>query len=241
MSFTDFTAGQETLVNTTTTTDQMYPSVASLSTGGYVVTWMGYNQADASYEIYGQQFDASGAAVGGQTQINTTTTASDQNPSVAGLRGGGYVVAWMAYGQDGDGWGIYGQTFNASGAPVGGETRINTTTASDQVDPSVAALTGGGYIVTWASDNQDGDGWGVYGQRFDASGHAVGGETLINTTTTSDQLNPKVAGLSNGGYVVTWESYNTTSSNYDLYEQRFDASGAAVGGETRVNTTTGVD
>ena len=45
----------------------------------------------------------------------------------------------------------------------------------------------------------------VYAQRYDASGNAVGGETL--STTVNDQVNPTVAALADGGYVVTWMSY----------------------------------
>ncbi len=36
----------------------------------------------------------------------------------------------------------------------GGETLVNSTTANDQNEPSVAALEGGGYVVTWMSYNQ---------------------------------------------------------------------------------------
>jgi VCBS repeat-containing protein len=240
MSFTDFTAGPETIVNTTTASDQFYPSVAALNTGGYVVTWMSYNAGDQGYDIYGQTFDASGAAIGAETRINSTSV-SEQSPSVAGLSNGGYVVTWMSYGQDGDGWGIYGQRYDASGTAVGGETQINTTTVSDQIDPSVAALNNGGYIVTWASSDPTTGNFDVYGQRYDASGNAVGGETLIDTPTGSDQLNPKVAGLSDGGYVVTWEALDPVTSNYGLFEQRYDASGKAVGGETQIDIPTGYD
>jgi hypothetical protein len=72
------------------------------------------------------------------------------------------------------------------------ETRVNTTTASDQFYPSVTALNGG-YIVTWMSLSQDGSGYGIYAQRYDASGNTVGSETRVNTTTASDQEFPTVA------------------------------------------------
>ena len=38
-------------------------------------------------------------------------------------------------GQDGSGWGVYGQRYNSSGVPVGGEFRVNTTTNGDQTRP----------------------------------------------------------------------------------------------------------
>jgi hypothetical protein len=63
-------------------------------------------------------------------------------------------------------------------------------------------------------------------------------ETLVNTTTVSEQVYPNVAALSDGGYVVTWDSAARDGLYYDLYAQRYDALGQPVGGETLVNTTT---
>jgi hypothetical protein len=53
------------------------------------------------------------------------------------------------------------------------ETRVNTTTASELVQPTVAPLSDGGYAVTWMSgiwapaSGQDGSGYGIYAQRYD--------------------------------------------------------------------------
>src|SRR5262245_24146979 len=86
------------------------------------------------------------------------------------------------------------------------ETRVNTTTASDQHDGSVTGLPDGGYVVTWMSLSQDGSGYGVYAQRYDPTGNPVWSETRVNTTTASHQEFPTVAALSDGGYVVIWMS-----------------------------------
>jgi len=62
---------------------------------------------------------------------------------------------------------------------VGGETQINTTTADHQLSPAVTALADGGYVVTWESwGSQDGSYAGIYAQRYDADGHAVGTTVL---------------------------------------------------------------
>jgi len=55
---------------------------------------------------------------------------------------------------------------------------------------------------------QDGEGWGVYGQRFDASGTAVGQEFQVNTTTSGDQLLARVATDASGNFTVVWQSQN---------------------------------
>ena len=122
---------------------------------------------------------------------------------------------------------------------LGGETRVNTTIGIDQGDPSIAALANnGGWIVTWEAP--DGAKNGIYQQRYDMNGNPVGSETRINTHVTEDQQNPVVTGLSDGGWVVAWQSYaqvsGTAASNWDVYQQRFDAEGAAVGLPQLVNT-----
>ena len=48
----------------------------------------------------------------------------------------------------------------ASFATAGAETRVNTHISGDQSDQSVVALADGGWVVTWTSDGQDGDGLG---------------------------------------------------------------------------------
>lgn len=53
------------------------------------------------------------------------------------------------------------------------DTRINTYTTSDQSGSSVAALKNGGFVVTWSSNGQDGDRYGIYGKRYDANGNEV--------------------------------------------------------------------
>ena len=50
----------------------------------------------------------------------------------------------------------------------------------------------------------------------------VGGlETRVNTTTVGNQDSPKVAALSNGGWVVTWHGYRDDGS--DVFMQIYDA------------------
>ena len=95
-----------------------------------------------------------------------------------------------------------GKTQEMAAETRGFEFQINSHTEGDQANPSVTALSDGGFVVTWESDGQDGSGLGVYGQRYDATGTARGAEFRIATTAADDQQNPSVTGLSNGGFVV---------------------------------------
>ena len=230
--------GAETLVNTTVASDQENPAITALADGGYVITWESRDQDGDQFGIYAQRYDSGGARVGGEMHVSTQTTNSQLGPAVSGLTGGGYIVTWISRLQDGSGYGIYGQRYDSSGAVAGGETLINTTTASDQYYPASTAMSDGGYIVTWASYGQDGSNWGIYAQRYTALGVVSGGETLINSYTSGPQQNPAIAALTDGGYVVTWSSYAQDGDLWGVYAQRYDNLGVKVGTESRINTHT---
>jgi Ca2+-binding RTX toxin-like protein len=163
--------------------------------------------------VYGQQYAADGTTLGTEFRVNTATNYYEQQPSVTALSSGGFVVTWTSYGQDGSGYGVYGQRYAADGTTLGTEFRVNTATYSDQFDPSVTALSSGGFVVTWTSYDQDGSASGVYGQRYAADGNVVGSEFLINTTTNNSQEQPSVTALSSGGFIITW------SGNGDVYSK----------------------
>ena len=82
-------------------------------------------------------------------------------------------------GQDGSGWGIYAQRFASNGEPSGPSCGSTPLPAATQSWARVAPLsTFGGYVITWRDDGaSDGSSYGVYGQRFDAAGSALGGSS----------------------------------------------------------------
>jgi hypothetical protein len=216
--------GPEFRVNSVTVDNHTIPSVAALGNGGFVVTWHWYNQDGSVSGVYGQRYSAAGAKVGPEFRVNTYTAGIQSNPSVAGLGNGGFVVTWQSEGQDGfPGYGVYGQRYSAAGARVGPEFRVNTTTVDDQYFPSVAALGDGGFVVTWTGQEGGSNLSGVYGQRYSATGATVGPEFLVNTTTANYQDHPSIAGLSNGGFVVTWQANDQDGfPGYGVYGQRYN-------------------
>ena len=54
-------------------------------------------------------------------------------------------------------------------------------------------------------------------------------EFQVNTYTKNDQSNPSVTSLSDGGFVVTWESWGQDYEQYGIYAQLYDSSGTASG------------
>ncbi len=75
--------GGEFQINTYTTSQQLYPSVAVDADGDSVVVWNSYGQDGSDDGIYGQRFNSSGAKVGVEFQVNTFTTGRQDHPIVA--------------------------------------------------------------------------------------------------------------------------------------------------------------
>ena len=154
------------------------------------------------------------------------------------LADGGFVATW---GSDdpGDGSGcIRARVFDADRNPTGADFVVNTTTANDQIIPSVTALADGGFVVTWEStDTGDGSGECIRARVFDADGNPTGDDFIVNTTTTDDQVDVSVTALDDGGFVVTWTHNNGLS--YDIVARIFDADGTPreVNGSTTLSSS----
>ncbi|NGX44196.1 MAG: hypothetical protein K1060chlam3_00361, partial [Candidatus Anoxychlamydiales bacterium] len=199
-------SGSEFQVNMVSPGQQRNPSVASLSTGKFVVTWQSDRQDGDLDGIYGQIFNADGTKNGSKFQINTWVNNSQEIPSIASFDNDNFVVTWQSGGgQDGDLIGVFGQIFNADGTKSGSEFQINTYTINHQRRSSVASLSTNKFVVTWESGGQDGSGHGVFGQIFNADGTKSDSEFQINTYTTDAQQFPSVTSLSNNKFVVTWQ------------------------------------
>jgi hypothetical protein len=228
--------GAEFRVNAYTTNHQMVSAVASDGSGRFVVVWSSLGQQDSDWDVYAQRYDAQGSPLGGEFRVNTNTPSTQWYGAAASDAEGNFVVTWFSV-QDGSGFGVYAQRYDATGAPRGSEFRVNTYTIDQQAFPSVASDRAGNLVVVWNSYLQDGSHWGAFGQRYDATGTPRGGEFRVNSYTSGVQQYPVVASDAAGNFVVAWSSVHDGSAT-GVFAQRFDASGAARGAEFRVNTYT---
>jgi hypothetical protein len=209
-------------------------AVAGLSDGGFAVVW-------AASTIFCQRYGANGAAVGSTFIVGGGSGSAADDPDIAALSNGGFVVTWTSREIDLS-TGIQALRFDAGGMPQGETFVVNTYRKDRQELSSVVALKSGGFVVAWQSKAQDASTFGVYAQRFDATGARVGAEFRANTHSPFFQGVPSVGALSNGGFVITWHSLGQDgSSSYGVYGQRYVATGAPFGVEFRANTRTAGD
>ena len=170
-----------------------------------LATWTG------SYGIYGQRYDASGNKITtedhdgtshNEFRVNLVTSSFQSRPSVAaltGLNGGGFVVTWHSYGQDGSSYGVYWQRYDSGGNKVSFCSGV-TSTGNEISEAACTAVSG-----TWSS------------------------EFLINSDMTAEhQADPSVVGLNDGDFVVAWELQNDPQTLWDIWFQKFSSSWSIV-------------
>jgi len=204
--------------------------VSGLANGGFVVCW---EQSGIFFRLY----DQNGLDLGTKFQVNNNENNHHRMPTVCGLSNGGFVVVWECD-LDASGYGIYAKIYDENGTQVGEEFPINSYTKEYQVSASTTSLNDGGFVVCWDSFEQDGSGYGIFGQFFNHLGHKIGTEFQVNSFTHGEQSNSKVQELSNTDIVITYQSKGQDGSNYGIFFQRFDKSGDRKGMETQVNTYT---
>ena len=83
---------------------------------------------------------------------------------------GDFVIAWQSYGSSTTKNDIEAQLFLASGTAEGSQFQVNTYTAGNQANPSVAMDSAGDFVITWQSYGQDGNDYGVYARRYSVGG-----------------------------------------------------------------------
>jgi hypothetical protein len=98
-------------VNTYTTDDQSYPSVAADDGSHITVVWRSLNQDGDAGGIYAQRYDPTGAPAGGEMQVNAFTTGMQRDPRVSMPSVGWFTVVWNDASQDGSGYGVFGRQF----------------------------------------------------------------------------------------------------------------------------------
>lgn len=232
----------DTLMNTNTQGNQSSPATTSLKDGGFVVVWVSSDSGSES-GIYAQGYDENGVAKGAEFRVNTSTFGS-QDPSITALNDGGFVVSWTGVTLEEDfSLGIYARRYDADWIAQGAEFHVNTVTSDTQWKSSIAGLNNGGFVVTWTSLGQDGSDSGIYAQRYDADGVAIGSEFLVNTYTNANQMNPTIATLEDGSFLVSWVSEDQNNGDPvvifegdpGIYAKRYDTNGLVQGGEFLVS------
>lgn len=187
-------------------------AVAALPNGNAVYVFTGPDD-NVYFSLYSQGSWSPAA------QVDPGDPVQKQWADVTALADGAFVVTWEGVTGDTDGSaGAFAEIY--SGGSFGGKFEINSTISGQQTQPSVAALTGGGFAEVWTNQATSGGPTDVIARVFDSSGNAVTGEILVDTHSHTDlEQDPSVVGLPNGGFVVAWDGQSLTGTDQDIYGQ----------------------
>ena len=205
--------------------------VAVKGTGEFVVVWSTIPSDVGGYAVVGRRYDATGAPLGGEFQVNSQPTYSyngmtypvasyfESSPE-ARFGDDDFLVLWSSSSIDAEGqngpYDVAGRFFTGGGAPKGAAFRVNTTTDGYQGCPSTDRLDNGDFVVVWQSYY---DGVRSFGQVITPAGNKKGVEFGL----TTDEANgpsadmPAVAALGDE-FLVVWTENG--ASGWDIYAQR---------------------
>ncbi len=202
------------------------PDVASLSDASSIVVW-----EDSNEDVLARFVTPSTGFVSAPVTIfngGTGAGESIRGLSVTALLGSqSYIVAW---GNENGGTDDTVQFRTVS--PLGALGPILTVdaTLSENADPVVTALTGGGFVISWTSGTSPDT--GVRAQMFLADGTDATGLLTPATTSAGNQIESTVVAMGDGGFVVIWCDEDTS----DLHGQRYTSTGAKNGIEFNIDT-----
>lgn len=241
-------------VNSANIGDAERPRVALLKDGGATFVWQG---GRFGYQhIYARFLSSSNTWLTGDIQVNGPTNHFQINPAVATLNNGNAVVVWSSFNQYNSTsmQDVYGQVFSPNGQKIGGEFLVNGFVNYNQRTPAIAALSTGGFVVAWVSEQQRTVGQvpsqldlasqlvlpsvDIYARLYNSAGQPLNNEFLVNTSSNVC-ANPTLAAGTDGGFIVGWGEKDTQvpSNSWDVFARIF--SGAGVGGTvSRINTFT---
>jgi hypothetical protein len=241
----------------TFTADQAKDLYQNNGTGTYIATVSATDNAGNttgdSEDVTVQAFDPNFVTitragfhnVGGYTDPNSHIWFKDHSSgfvweTTANANGWYWIEYYNLGGGGGVSWNFTRGTYEVVSTNPSGEV-ARATVNGGWYDP-IADLEDGGFIVTWVADQtvdkRDSDGQGIYAQRYDKDGNPVSEKFQVNTHEISDQTDADVVGLSDGGYVVVWQSFLQDGSGWGVYGQRYDENNNQVNGEFLINTTT---
>ena len=215
--------------------DEEDPAIAVLTTGSYVALWTGI--VGGNVNISRDVLSPAGVITAPQTVANSTIGGAIVS-SAAGLTNGNFVMAYDDASTSANDGNIRFRLFDSNGTPLGPDARVFDTTLQEYQN-DVAALPNGAFVI--ASDitytNADVD---IWVQRFNANGTKNGSVIVVDNSGTLDTFRPSIAGLTSGGFVVSWSQVNTPDPNgtnpISAWFQLYDQFGAPVGGHKAIDT-----
>lgn len=165
--------------------------------GRVAVAW----QDSTNNNVIAQVFDATDVALFAAAPVpQDTTPTSHDDPVIAFLVAGNYVVAWNAFtlASAND---VFFRRFDVGGNPIDAlDQRAHPTAADDELRAAIDADAAGNFVVAWGNWDQN----NTYVRRFAADGSAITSPIQVVAAGTGGFIEPGVATDDDGDFAVSW-------------------------------------
>lgn len=237
-------AAADLLVNKNVTPDQYDAAVTRDNKGNFIAVWS--EVANGNSEIMAQRFQATGKPLGVPFKVNLDPPGSlipaDYQPAIARTNDGGFVVVWntlLPPGGNPDTPQVMARRFNAAGAAVGSQIKLNTGLILGE-RPDVCVDTAGRIIAVWTTIDAfrpfEPSKLGVAMRRLSPAGAPLAGQEVV-VSPTANYLQPAISCGTGSTFVVVWHSDQAPAqSGTDILGQRYNQLGRKVGPAFRINT-----
>ncbi len=207
---------------------EVFPKVAALQNGAYVVTWQSPVGDTSNSDIYAAIHNSQGVQVSAPVNVSGIDSIHDQRPSVVVLSNSNYVLCWTAVDLGGESE-IYTRVYTAQGVAVSPATNVSVNTEFDDDGVQATALVNGGYALTWHRGVPGG------GVEIATAIYNALGEQVVAPLSVGLGQEPRIATLTDGNYALFW------NNGLDNFTAVYNAQGQQVLAPVQVSTTPGGD
>lgn len=199
-------------------------AIGTDGSGGAVAVWLD-TRSRSETDVYAQRVSAAGATQWAANGVSVRLDGMQRNLEAAPLGGGATMLVWMEKraGQ----YDIRARKLDASGAPAWASVAV-CAAVDAQASPVVASDGAGGVIVAWTDWRSGADQPDLYAQRLSGAGAALWiANGVAVSAATGTQEAPVIVGDGAGGATIAWQD-DRDGITWDVYAQRFDATGAPL-------------
>jgi hypothetical protein len=199
----------------------------------FLVVWHEYRTDTGTYRVRGRRVSGDGQSVFAGFDISTITAYYAWYPDVV-WTGSKFLVVWERRFSDSD-LDVHGQFVSSAGTLVGSNLFIANGGGAQSRPAVTSAGDGTGYVV-W-QDNQNGNGFDIFGARVNADGSLPDPGGRAVAVSTPAEIRPDVA-FNGDVYLVAFDR-QATSSDDDVQGQLVFRSGALSGGRISISVVSG--
>lgn len=197
----------EFVVNSSIKGVQRFGTVTGLLDGGYLVVWE--TVGEEGTDIVARKIKPDKNFAGDEFCVNLYKKGEQTLPTAGILESGYIMICYQSFGQDvTDTWGVYCRMFDNQLKPLGVEFSPSHVYAYDQIYPTVIGFPLQYFVVAWASQAIDNDGFAVQYRFYKGDGKYTNRRFVANRVTSHDQSLPFLVPLSKDSFLIGWYSEN---------------------------------